>query len=128
MPHPVPMIERLGGEPVLRRLVDRFYDHMAVLPQAATILAMHPRDLTSSREKLFLFLVGRFGGRQTYIEQRGHPRLRMRHGPFAVDGAAADAWMACMSLALDEVIDDPGLRQELHGFLDGVARHMQNRR
>ena len=122
------MIDRLGGEPALRRLVDRFYDQMAELPEARTILAMHPEDLTDSREKLFLFLVGRFGGRQTYVEQRGHPRLRMRHMPFAVDAAAADAWMTCMTLALEEVIEDPALRSELSGFLDGVARHMQNRR
>ncbi len=122
------MIERLGGEPVLRRLVDRFYDQMSVVPEARTILAMHPKDLTESREKLFLFLVGRFGGRQTYVEQRGHPRLRMRHMPFAVDSAAAEAWMACMTLALAEVVEEPALRSELGGFLEGVAQHMQNRR
>ena len=121
------MIDRLGGEPVLRRLVDRFYDQMTLLPEARGILAMHPEDLTDSREKLFLFLVGRFGGRQTYVEQRGHPRLRMRHMPFAIDATASEAWMACMTLALQEVIEDPGLRRELGEFLAGVARHMQNR-
>lgn len=128
MPHPIPIIDRLGGEEPLRRLVDRFYDHMDSLPQAATIRAMHPADLSGSRDKLFLFLVFRFGGRETYITERGHPRLRMRHNPWAIDGAAADAWMACMNPALDEVVDDPALRSELRGFLDGVARHMQNRR
>lgn len=119
--------ELLGGEPTFRRLCDRFYELMDTLPECAGIRAMHPRDLTSSNDKLRLFLMGRFGGPQTYIETRGHPRLRMRHMPFAIGEGEAEQWMRCMNQALDEVIEVPEHREALRRWFAGVAQHMRNR-
>jgi len=115
------------GEEGVRRLVDRFYDLMDTLPEAAEVRAMHPRDLRGSREKLFWFLSGWLGGPPLYVERKGHPRLRMRHLPFAVDDAARDQWMLCMNRALDEVVAEPDLRAFLARQLGRVADHMRNR-
>jgi hemoglobin len=119
--------EFLGQEAGIRRLVDRFYELMDSLPVAATIRAMHPADLEESADKLALFLVERFGGPSVYSSQRGHPRLRARHMPFAVDAAAAEAWMACMRQALEEQVRSGPERDELVAFFDHVANHMRNR-
>jgi len=118
---------RLGGEPAVRRLVDRFYDLMDELPEARVIRAMHPPFLDESRDKLHWFLVGYLGGPPLYVERYGHPRLRARHLPFAVDDAARDAWMLCMRRALEEVCADTMLREVLRGSLQQVADHMRNR-
>ena len=119
----------LGGEPIVRRLVDRFYDHMDLPddPARATLRAMHPPELGGSRDKLYWFLSGWLGGPQLYVARKGHPRLRARHLPFAVDRAARDAWMRCMDLALAEVVADAGLRTALSEALGNVATHMMNR-
>ena len=89
--------ELLGGKEqgmeTLRNLVETFYDIMDSDPKAQPIRAMHPADLTSAREKLFMFLTGWTGGPQLYIERYGHPMLRKRHLPFAVDESARDQWM-----------------------------------
>jgi hemoglobin len=119
--------ELLGGESGVRALVDRFYDLMDTRPDAATIRAMHPPDLSESRNKLHWFLVGRFGGPPMYTERFGHPRLRGRHMPFPVDTAAADAWMGCMNQALDEQVEDPAVRDALSAFFAQVADFMRNR-
>lgn len=119
--------ELMGGEPAVRRLVDAFYAQMDQDPAAATVRAMHPRDLSGSNEKLFLFLTGWLGGPPLYMEKHGHPRLRARHLPFPIDTAAAEAWMRCMGRALDEVVEDAALRQGLHGALARLADHMRNR-
>lgn len=121
-------LERLGGEAVVTALVDTFYDAMDQLPEAAGIRAMHATDLRESRRKLALFLIGRFGGRQTYVEERGHPRLRARHLPFPIDLDAAAQWMTCMDVALGvHVAHDPPLRALLRDFFAHVAVHMRNR-
>lgn len=117
----------LGGEAGVRTLVDRFYDEMERLPVAAEIRAMHPADLSGSRDKLWMFLVGRFGGPDLYVERYGHPRLRQRHMPFPIGEAEAAAWMACMDVALQEVVAHEALRAELHTFFEGVAAFMRNR-
>lgn len=124
---PDTLYEALGGDAVVRRLVDRFYDHMDVLPDVATLRAMHPADLGESRDKLYWFLSGWLGGPSLYIERKGHPRLRARHLPFVVDQAARDGWMRCMDLALAEVVEDEGLRAGLSDALGKVATHMMNR-
>jgi hemoglobin len=115
------------GEDGVTRLVDTFYDAMDQLPEAATIRAMHAKDLSESRRRLALFLVGRFGGRQTYVEERGHPRLRARHLPFAIGQAEAGEWLLCMRIALDREVPDPPLRGLLQDFFTHVAAHMINR-
>lgn len=118
--------DRIGGASGVERLVTRFYDRMAELPEARAVLGMHPEDLASSREKLFEFLSGWLGGPQLYIEKRGHPRLRMRHLPFAIDDAARDAWMLCMERALEECVEDALLREQLFGAFKRMADHMRN--
>jgi hemoglobin len=118
--------DRLGGEEAVRALVDRFYDAMDRREDAVAIRAMHAKSLASSRQKLFMFLSGWLGGPSLYIEKYGHPRLRMRHFPFPIDQAAADAWIRCMDEALEGVEDEP-LRDFLAQRFRQVADHMRNR-
>ena len=126
---PEALYDALGGDLVVRRLVDRFYDHMDLPDDTAraTLRGMHPPDLGESRDKLYWFLSGWLGGPQLYVARKGHPRLRARHLPFAVDRAARDAWMRCMDLALAEVVADAELRTGLSEALGNVATHMMNR-
>jgi hemoglobin len=116
----------LGGAPGVLQLVTRFYDHMSELTEAQAVLGMHPEDLAGSREKLFEFLSGWLGGPPLYIEKRGHPRLRMRHMPFAIDDAARDAWLLCMQRALEECVSDDLLRDQLMGAFRRMASHLRN--
>jgi hemoglobin len=109
--------ELLGGADRVTALVERFYDHMS---QHEPILAkLHPVDEHGSvarenRDRFALFLVGWLGGPDTYVEQHGHPRLRMRHGRVRVDEAMRDAWMRSMVAAMDaEKIEGP-----VRAFLD----------
>lgn len=118
--------EALGGEEAVRRLVDRFYDLMDSLPEAAEVRAMHPKDLRGSREKLFWFMSGWLGGPQLFVERRGHPRLRRRHLPLAIGVRERDQWMLCMRQALEEVVQDDSLRTFLHDALARLADHMRN--
>jgi len=119
--------ERLGGEQAVRRLVDRFYDLMDTLPDAGDIRALHPEDLTGSRDKLFKFLSGWLGGPPLYQMEHGHPRLRARHLPFPIGEAERDAWLLCMEQALAETEMDELLRGHLLQSLRNTADHMRNR-
>jgi hemoglobin len=106
--------------------VDRFYDLMESMPEAQTLRAMHPEDMGQSRDRLYWFLVQRFGGPPLFEEKRGHPKLRARHMLFAVDQASVDAWMLCMNQALEEQVEHPVVRQGLSDFFSQVAGHMRN--
>lgn len=117
----------LGGDPSVRRLVDRFYDLMDAAPEAAHIRAMHARSLKVSREKLYLFLTGWLGGPPLYVERYGHPMLRARHLPFPIGVQARDEWLWCMDRALDEQEMPEMLREYLKDRFRGVADHMRNR-
>jgi hemoglobin len=92
--------EAVGGLETFRRLVDAFYRGVETDP---LLRPMYPADLADSRKHLSLFLAQYFGGPGTYSEQRGHPRLRMRHMPFRIDAAARDAWLRHMRAAVAEV-------------------------
>lgn len=118
--------ELLGGEGVLRRLVDRFYDIMDADERARPIRDMHAPDLAHAREKLFMFLSGWLGGPSLYIEKYGHPRLRARHLPFAIDDSARDQWMLCMRQAMAETPMEEALRQHLDQALSNTADFMRN--
>lgn len=118
--------ELVGGEEGVRRLVDRFYDLMDSIPEAEGIRSLHPPDLKTSREKLYLFLVGWLGGPPLYVERYGHPRLRARHLPFPIGKAEADAWVHCMDGALDEHELPSDLREYLRQRFRAVADHMRN--
>jgi hemoglobin len=118
--------ERIGGEAKVRELVERFYDHMDELPEAYGIRKLHAADLANSRQKLFEFLSGWMGGPQLFVQRHGHPMLRRRHLPFAIGDQERDQWLHCMRLALDEVVADPRLGQELYAAFVKVADHMRN--
>ncbi|HEY6877895.1 MAG TPA: group II truncated hemoglobin [Polyangiales bacterium] len=122
-----PHFVRLGGEPTIARLVERFYHHMSTLPEARIIRAMHPSDLEETKRVLTRYLVQWTGGPAHYSAERGHPRLRRRHLPFSIGDAERDAWLACMHAALDETVDDATLREQLYARLREVADFMRNR-
>ena len=118
--------QRLGGEPGVRALVDRFYDLMDLEPAYAGIRRLHPGTLDGSRDKLFWFLCGWLGGPQHYTGRFGHPRLRMRHMPFAIGIQERDQWLACMDQAMGETGVDPALRQRLNQSFFQTADWMRN--
>jgi hemoglobin len=117
----------MGGEAGVRTLVNRFYDLMDSLPEAADIRAMHGQSLVPSRNKLFIFLSGWLGGPDDYQSGYGQPRLRSRHLPFVIGLKERDQWILCMNRALDEQIGDAGLRAQLGQTLFQVADFMRNR-
>ena len=113
------------GEEGFARLIAAFYRRV---PADSILGPMYPAaDLAGAEQRLLDFLVGRFGGPMRYIEQRGHPRLRMRHAPFAIDEGARDRWIVLMMAAMDEV----QLPVEVHPLLEAFFRHtadfMRNR-
>jgi len=118
--------ELLGGDAGIRRLVDRFYDLMDTAPEAANVRALHARSLKASRDKLHLFLTGWTGGPPVYVEKHGHPRLRMRHFPFAIGTRERDEWLWCMDRALAEHDMPEELRSLLRTRLRELAHHMLN--
>src|ERR1700686_5877666 len=91
------LYDRVGGEPFFFELVDRFYDAVSNDP---LLRPMYPEDLADTRAHLALFLIQYWGGPSTYQDERGHPRLRMRHAPHRIDDAARDAWLSHMGAAL----------------------------
>ena len=116
--------EAFGGDERVRLLADTFYD--VVDATAPTLRAMLPKNDSISRDKLYEFLSGWMGGPQLYLEKRGHPRLRMRHFPFAIGLPEVEEWLRCMGEALDTVGVDGDLRVFLDERFDHSARWMQN--
>ena len=113
------------GEDGFHRLIAAFYRQV---PGDDILGPMYQdADLAGAEGRLRDFLVGRFGGPQRYIEQRGHPRLRLRHVPFAIDPAARDRWLALMSNALDEAKLPDEVDTVLRAFFAGVSEMLVNR-
>lgn len=108
----------------MRSLVDEFYD--IVEAESPVLHEMLPKDTSTSRTKLYEFLVGWLGGPPLYIEKRGHPRLRMRHFPFAIGDHEASEWMRCMIKAIDHAEISGALRDFLIEKLTESALHMRN--
>ena len=115
----------IGGEPTFRTLVERFY---AGVREDPILRPMYPADDWAGAEtRLRMFLEQYWGGPRTYSEERGHPRLRMRHAPFAIDATARDAWLSHMRAAVDS-LDLPSEQDAtLWGYLEMAASSMQNR-
>jgi hemoglobin len=114
------------GEEGFERLVAAFYRQ---IPADDILGPMYPaHDLAGAEERLRDFLVGRFGGPSRYIERRGHPRLRMRHHPFAVGPVARDRWMQLMGRALDQAALPAAAVVKLRAFFAGVSTMLINRR
>lgn len=124
--HLIEAYERMGGETVIRRLVDRFYDLMDEDPDYYGIRKLHPQDLTSSREKLFMFLCGWTGGPPLYTDKYGDPRLRTRHMPFPIGASERDQWLGCMYRAMVDIKLDEVLRKKLAMAFDQTADFMRN--
>jgi hemoglobin len=120
--------DQMGGEVFFDALVHRFYAGIATDP---VLRPMYPEgDLEPAERRLRLFLTQYWGGPTTYGDERGHPRLRMRHAPYAIDDHARDRWVAHMRSALDETMVDQGLdpawEQQLWSYLVGAAIAMVN--
>jgi hemoglobin len=114
----------VGGEDTFRRLVDAFYAGVAEDP---VLRALYPEDdLGPAAERLRMFLIQYWGGPSTYSQQRGHPRLRMRHAPFAIGVAARDAWLRRMRGALDSLELAPAHDQVLWDYLQSAADSLRN--
>ena len=116
--------EAVGGEPTFRRLVQAFYAGVATDP---VLRALYPDDdLGPAADRLRLFLIQYWGGPTTYSAQRGHPRLRLRHAPFAIGSAQRDAWLRHMRAALDSLDLAPAYAQTLWDYLSSAADSMRN--
>jgi hemoglobin len=116
--------QAVGGEDTFRRIVHRFYEQVA----ADEILRpLYPEeDLGPAEERLRLFLIQYWGGPHTYSDNRGHPRLRMRHAPFQVGPLQRDAWLRCMRIAVDEAGLDAEHRAQLWDYLEMAANSLVN--
>ena len=119
------LFDQVGGEAFFVRLVDAFYE---AVKTDETLRPMYPDDLQDARRHLTLFLVQYWGGPRTYQEERGHPRLRMRHAPFRVTKTARDAWLTAMSAALASVRDELNDEQmeELSSYFTMAANQLRN--
>jgi len=121
---PPSLFDAIGGEETFRRLVDAFYAGVAADP---VLRAIYPEDdLGPAAERLRMFLIQYWGGPSTYSQTRGHPRLRMRHAPFAVSGAARDAWLRHMRAALDSLALPPEYDQTMWRYFTAAAESLRN--
>ncbi|MEM9038530.1 MAG: globin [Actinomycetota bacterium] len=125
----VTLYEAVGGAPFFERLVDAFYDGVAT---DDVLLPMYPEqpDLTGARERLTLFLIQYWGGPTAYSDQRGHPRLRLRHMPFHVGPDERDRWLLHMRSAVTTACADgsvpDGVADALLGYFEPAAEHLRN--
>jgi hemoglobin len=119
------VFEAAGGMPYFEALVARFYDGVASDP---ALRAVYPEpDLAPAQRRLTLFLAQYWGGPTTYSNERGHPRLRMRHFPFSIGPAERDRWLVHMRAAIDEVPTSDEVRARLHEYVTMGAEAMRNR-
>lgn len=121
------LYERVGGQPFFERLVDAFYDGVEGDDVLAPLYPEAP-DFTGARRRLMLFLVQYWGGPTTYLEERGHPRLRMRHFPFHVGPLERDHWLGHMTAAVEHACtdDQADIAAELMQYFVPAAEHLRN--
>lgn len=119
------VFESAGGMPFFEALVDRFYEGVAADP---VLLALYPepQDLAPARHRLTLFLAQYWGGPTTYSEERGHPRLRMRHAPFAIGSEERDRWLVHMREAIRSLDPPADVAQALDDYFAMAAESMRN--
>lgn len=116
--------EQVGGEEFFTDLVSQFYSHVATDP---ILSPMYPdSDMKAAAERLRMFLEQYWGGPTTYQEERGHPRLRMRHAGFHINAAARDAWLNAMHVVIEGMDMDNALRGQLWSYLEMAAQSMVN--
>jgi hemoglobin len=119
------LYERAGGMPFFEGLVGRFYAAVASDP---ILRPLYPEaDLQGAQRRLTLFLAQYWGGPRTYDDERGHPRLRMRHAPFAIDAAARDRWLGLIRAALAAEPPPADVEAQLDRYLEMAAEAMRNR-
>lgn len=120
------LYDQVGGLPFFERLVDRFYEGVEGDP---LLLGLYPdpTDLAGARRRLMLFLVQYWGGPTTYLEERGHPRLRARHFPFSIGGVERDRWPVHMRTAVEASDAPPEAKARLHEYMTTAAEAMLNR-
>jgi hemoglobin len=119
------LYEAAGGMLFFEALVERFYAGVAADP---ILRPIYPEeDLAAAQHRLTLFLAQYWGGPRTYDDERGHPRLRMRHAPFAIGPAERDAWLARMREAIAATDPPPAVAERLHQYIDMAAEAMRNR-
>ena len=119
------LFELAGGEETFRELVGRFYARVARDP---VLRPIYPEeDLSGATERLTLFLIQYWGGPSTYSEQRGHPRLRLRHQPFAIGQRERDAWLESMTAAVESFHFAPAVRKALLDYFESASTAMINR-
>lgn len=117
------LLEQLGGEPGIRRWVDRFYDQV---PRDPLLAPLFPPDLVASRDKQFQFFVEFFGGPPLYTQQHGPAFLRFKHRKARIGQPERDAWMRLMLASLKEQAPDAVLVDQIQARLDPIATHMIN--
>lgn len=119
------LFERVGGISFFERLAEEFYVSVRTDP---VLLALYPEpdDLGPARRRLALFLAQYWGGPTTYSDERGHPRLRMRHATFPIDDAMRDRWLSHMNTALDAVAAPAELIAEMRDYFVRAADHLRN--
>ena len=116
--------ERVGGRDTFEQLVSHFYALVAINP---ILKPMYPdEDFHGAARRLMMFLEQYWGGPTTYQEERGHPRLRMRHAQFPIDVAARDAWLRCMKSAVDDLSIEEADRVILWSYLELAANSLVN--
>jgi len=121
---PATFYDEIGGHPVFTGIVSRFY---AVVAQDPVLRPLYPEaDLGPAEVRLRMFLEQYWGGPRTYSDQRGHPRLRMRHAPFVIGHRERDHWLAAMRMAVDGADLDPAHRERLWAYLEMAADSMVN--
>jgi hemoglobin len=119
------LYQRAGGAAFFEGLVARFYEGVA---SDSLLRKVYPEaDLRPAQHRLTLFLIQYWGGPRTYDQERGHPRLRMRHAPFAIGPAERDRWLAHMRAAIDDMAAPPDVADELEGYIAVAAEAMRNR-
>jgi hemoglobin len=113
-----------GGEKTFKLLVERFYARVAEDPVLRSVYPEH--DLSGATERLTLFLIQYWGGPATYSERRGHPRLRLRHQPFAIGRLERDAWLSHMTAAVESLELAPAVRKALLDYFETASTAMIN--
>ncbi len=116
----------IGGDKVIKVIAKSFYQKMASSDETQTLFAIHRAPIAESEQKLYEFLSGWLGGPQLYQQKYGHPALRARHMPFAVDEAMRDQWLFCMKFAIEKHIKKPEHRAAIFEAVSTLADHMRN--
>ncbi|MEY4175471.1 MAG: hypothetical protein RI900_2636 [Actinomycetota bacterium] len=123
-PEQVTLYEAVGGLPFFQRLVDAFYE--GVMPDPVLGPLYPPDDIAGAKHRLSLFLAQYWGGPHTYMEERGHPMLRMRHMPFRIGPTERDHWLLHMAAAVERCTEPGEIRDMLMGYFVPAAEHLRN--